>query len=386
MAGALPSSILYAESSFNQQKRSTKYDMKKLRIGFLGTAGIGRKNWKAILNSGNSIITAVASREVARSREYIADCQREHPFEPAPVALGSYDELLAAPFVDAVYLPVPTVLRKDLVIRAAQNGKHVLCEKPCAANVAELEAMLAACRRHSVQFLDGVMFMHSPRLARVREFLEDGQSVGPIRRIASAFTFYPGEDFFRTNIRADAALEPTGSLGDLGWYCIRFALWTLRWRLPDSVAGNMLSQSELLPGRASSATEFAATLFYAGGLTVDFYASFRAAKQQWVHVGGQNGWLRLPDFVHPSNGYEPSFEVNERIITVAGDAKCPPGADPSGFGHAAAQDTRMWRNFADQIFSGELNEEWPRWSLQTQKVLDACHESARQKTVLKLQP
>ncbi len=359
--------------------------MSKLRIGFLSTAGIGRKNWKAIRNAGNAVITAVASRDAARSRAFIADGQREHPFETAPVALGSYDELLASPDVDAVYLPVPTALRRDLVIRAAQNGKHVLCEKPCAANVAELAAMLAACRKHSVQFMDGVMFMHSPRLARVREILDDAQSVGPIRRIASAFTFHPGGDFFRNNIRADGALEPTGSLGDLGWYCIRFALWTLRWQLPGSVAGKILSQSEALPGRLPSPTEFAATLFYPDGVTMDFYASFRAAKQQWVHVGGQQGWLRVPDFVQPCNGYEPAFEVNEKCVTVAGGTPCPSGADPAEFGHVTAQETRMWRHFADQIFSGKLNEEWPRWSLQTQKVLDACHESARQNAEVRLQ-
>ena len=359
--------------------------MKQLRIGFLSTAGIGRKNWKAIRNSGNAVIAAVASRDAARSRGFIADCQREHPFEKAPVALGSYDELLASPDVDAVYVPVPTGLRRDLVIRAAQSGKHVLCEKPCAANVAELEAMLAACRKNSVQFMDGVMFMHSPRLARVREVLDDGQSVGPIRRIASAFAFYPGEDFFRTNIRADGALEPTGSLGDLGWYCIRFALWTMHWQLPGSVAGKILSRSVSLPGRVSSPTEFAATLFYPDGMTMEFYASFRAAKQQWVHVGGQQGWLRVPDFVQPFNGYEPAFEVNEKLVTVAGGSPCPAGADPAEFGHAAAQETRMWRNFADQIFSGTLNEQWPRWSLQTQKVLDACHESARQNAEVRLQ-
>lgn len=360
--------------------------MKKLRIGFLSTANIGRKNWKAIRNSGNCVITAVASRDKDKSRQFIADCQREHPFEKVPAALGSYDELLASPDVDAVYIPLPTGLRKEYVIRAAQNGKHVLCEKPCAPNATELEEMLAACRKHSVQFMDGVMFMHSPRLARVREFLDDEQNVGPIRRIASAFSFYAGEDFFRTNIRAHGALEPTGCLGDLGWYCIRFALWTLRWQLPESVVGKIHSHSGDLPGRPSSPTEFAATLFYPGGMTVEFYASFRAAKQQWVHVGGQNGWVRLPDFIHPFNSYEPSFEVNEKFIAVTNGTKCPPGADPAEFGHATAQDTRMWRNFSNQIASGRLNEEWPMWSLKTQKVLDACHESARQNATLKLAP
>ncbi len=358
--------------------------MKPLRIGYLSTAGIGRRNWKAILNSGNCVIAAVASRDGQRSRDYIRDCQAEHPFAQAPAALDSYEALLRAPDIDAVYIPLPTGIRKDYVLRAAAAGKHVVCEKPCGVTAAEVEEMQAACRRQSVQFMDGVMFMHHPRLASVREYLNDNQSVGPIRRIASAFSFYPGEEFFGRNIRANGALEPTGSLGDLGWYCIRFALWVFDWRLPESVSGRILNQSEPLPGRPGSPVEFAATLNYAGGVTVDFYASFMAASQQWVHVSGQKGWLRVPDFVHPFNSYEPAFEVNGKMISVSGGAPCPPGTDPGMQGHATAQDARMWRNFANQIFSGKLNEEWPRWSLQTQKVLDACFESAKGSQVVTL--
>ncbi len=358
--------------------------MNPLRIGFLSTAGIGKKNWKAILNSGNCVVSAVASRDVKKSRAFIRECQDENSFDIIPDALGSYEELIASPNVDAIYIPLPTGLRKEFVLRAAAAGKHILCEKPCATNIAELEAMLAACQKNSVQFLDGVMFMHNPRLPKVREILDDGKSVGPIRRIASAFSFYPGEEFFSTNIRANGALEPAGCLGDLGWYCIRIALWTLNWQLPESVSGKILSQSEDLPGRPSSPTEFSATLNYPGGVTVEFYSSFLAAKQQWVHVSGQKGWLRLPDFIHPFNGYEPTFEVNEKIVTVAGEVKCPPDGDPLAFGHPTAQDTRMWRNFANQIFSGNLNPDWPMWALQTQKILDACMKSARENRCVEL--
>jgi len=85
-----------------------------------------------------------------------------------PLAYGSYEELLDATDVDAIYIPIPTGVRKEWVIRAAQAGKHVLCEKPCAVTVADLEEMIDACRRHRVQFMDGVMFMHSRRLERVR--------------------------------------------------------------------------------------------------------------------------------------------------------------------------------------------------------------------------
>lgn len=359
--------------------------MKKLRIGFLSTAGIGRKNWKAVFHSGNCVVSAVASRDVQKSRKFIDECQREFAFAEMPRACGSYEELIASPDVDAVYVPLPTALRKEFVMRAAQNRKHVICEKPCAASVAELEEMLAACKKNSVQFMDGVMFMHSPRLAKVREVLDDGKSVGEIRRISSAFSFYPADkNFFTDNIRTDGALEPAGCFGDLGWYSIRFALWTLDWQLPHTVSGKILSQSSAANGRMASPTEFSGELFFDGGVSMEYYSSFLTGRQQWVHVSGQDGWLRVPDFVHPLNSYEPAFEVNEKFLIVAGDLKCPPGVDPLPQGHATAQDTRMFRNFADQVFSGKLNGDWPVWALQTQKVLDACHRSAIQGTSLKL--
>jgi predicted dehydrogenase len=352
--------------------------MKKLRIGFLSTAGIGKKNWKAIFHSGNCVVAAVASRELEKSRKFIDDCQREFAFTETPLAFGSYEELIASPDVDAVYIPLPTGLRKEFVLRAAAVGKHIICEKPCATSAAGLEEMLAACKKSSVQFMDGVMFMHSPRLARVREILDAGQSVGRIRRISSAFSFYSAdENFFKDNIRTDGALEPAGALGDLGWYCIRFALWTLNWQLPREVTGKILSQSSATGGRMPSPVEFSGELFFDGDVSVEFYSSFLTGRQQWVHVSGQNGWLRLPDFVHPLDGYEPSFEVNEKMVRCDSGAKCPPGADATLQGHSTAQDTRMFRNFADQIFSGKLNDDWPHWALQTQKVLDACLESAR---------
>jgi predicted dehydrogenase len=346
--------------------------MKKLRIGFLSTAGIGRKSWKSILHSGNAVVSAVASRDLQKSRKFIDDCQHEFAFAKKPRALGSYEELIASPDVDAVYVPLPTGLRKDFVVRAAQNGKHVLCEKPCAASNAELEEMLAACQKHSVQFLDGVMFMHSPRLPKIREALDDGKSLGQLQRLSSLFSFYFGDDFLQKNIRVDAALEPAGCLGDLGWYSIRFFLWTLNWQLPHTVTARILAQSA-----SGAPTEFSAELFFDGGISAGFYCSFLTGRKQTVSVGGRNGWLRMSDFVHPRNSYEPAFELNGTEVRADSDVKCPPGTDPAGFGHATAQDTRMWRNFANQIFSGQINDDWTMWARQTLKVLDACLTAGR---------
>jgi predicted dehydrogenase len=358
--------------------------MKKLRIGFLSTAGIARKNWKAIFSSGNAIVSAVASRDIKKSRKFIDECQLKFAFAKKPQALGSYDELLASPDVDAVYIPLPTGLRKEWVLRAAKAGKHVVCEKPCAVKAADLEKMISECAKNRVQFMDGVMFMHSPRLPEVRKFLDDGKSVGEIRRISSAFNFFGGGNFSHDNIRTDGKLEPAGCLGDLGWYCIRFTLWAMDWKLPRAVTGKILSQSAATGGRVSAPTEFSGELFFDGGVSAGFYCSFVAEFQQWAVVGGQKGYLRIADFVHVRRA--PAFEVNgtEVRVKVPGSANHLPSADPLEMGHATAQDTRMWRNFAKQIFSDRLNKDWPMWAAKTQKVLDACLESARKNRTVKL--
>ena len=181
--------------------------MKKIRFGFLSTANIGRKNWKAIHTSGNAVLTAVASRDVARSRKFIAGMQAEAAFAPTPVALGSYEELIASPDVDAVYLPLPTALRKEWVLRAAAAGKHVLCEKPCGINAADVQEMISACKKHRVQFMDGVMFMHNPRTAYLRKILDDGKSIGQIKRITSSFSFRMDPKTYGRDIRLNSQLD-----------------------------------------------------------------------------------------------------------------------------------------------------------------------------------
>jgi len=87
---------------------------------------------------------------------------------------GSYDELLADPGVDAVYVPLPTGVRKEWVIKAAAAGKHVLVEKPVGCTMADASEMVAACSAGGVLLMDGVMFMHHDRLATVRGLLDSG--------------------------------------------------------------------------------------------------------------------------------------------------------------------------------------------------------------------
>ena len=117
---------------------------KKVRWGFLSTAWIGMKNWQSVALSGNGEIVAVASRERAKAQAWIDECSEHVPFEEKPEAVEGYDVLLARDDIDAVYIPLPTGVRAEWVIKAARAGKHVVCEKPCGVDVAELEKILAA--------------------------------------------------------------------------------------------------------------------------------------------------------------------------------------------------------------------------------------------------
>ncbi len=354
----------------------------KLRWGFLSTALIGGKNWKAIHNSGNSTMVAVASREMTKSQRFIAACQAEAPFETVPKALGSYEELLTASDVDAIYIPLPTGIRKEWVIRAAEAGKHILCEKPCATSVADLREMIDACKRNKVQFMDGVMFMHSGRLDKMREVMENPEEFGQLKRINTSFTFCGDDEFFTQNIRADSLLEPHGCLGDLGWYCIRMALWAVKEQLPTRVTGRMLTSVPSKNGTAVVPTEFSGELFFEGGVSSGFHCSFVAHDEQSALISGTKGWLHLTDFVIPFFGNEVRFEVGN---TIYNRTVCDYNMEARrrqvilqeySNSHSSAQETNLFRKFANQVRSGKLNETWPEIALKTQQVLEACINSA----------
>jgi predicted dehydrogenase len=353
------------------------------RWGILGTATIARKNWKSIWNSGNGRLVAVASRDATRSAQYIAECQAQVPFDPAPRAMGSYEEMLASDDIDAVYIPLPTGVRKPWVIRAAEAGKHITCEKPCGNDAGEVAEMLGACEANNVQFMDGVMFMHSQRLAAIREALDDDRSVGGIRRITSQFTFNAPDDWIDSNIRTSSELERFGCLGDLGWYNIRFALWAMNYQMPERVSARTLTAKGRSDSPSAVPVEFSAEMFFPGGVSASFYCSFIGEHQQWVNVSGTKGYLYVDDFVLPFYGSEVAFEVSNAAFDLHGcefnmeeHMRRVAVAEYSS-GEPNAQETHLFRNFADLVLSGTPDPKWGKIALQTQQVVDACLQSAQ---------
>ncbi len=354
------------------------------RWGILSTAGIARKNWAAIRNSGNGKVIAVGSRNTDKSEQFIAECQLDTPFTETPQALGSYEAVLAHPEVDAVYVPLPTGVRKEWVIRAAEAGKHVMCEKPCAIHAGDLSEMIQACKANQVQFMDGVMYMHSQRMPLLRQVLDDGASVGKIKRIATQFSFCAPPEFLEGNIRLHSGLEPAGCLGDLGWYTIRFALWTMNYMMPERVSARLLSSVGRSDSPDAVPTEFSAELLFANGVSASFYNSFLTEHQQWANVSGDKGHLVVSDFVLPYVGNELGFTLSSPNFAVKGCEFAMEKHDRHfsvaeyANNHPNAQETRLFRAFAELVNQGTLNPHWPEIALKTQRVLDACLTSAQE--------
>lgn len=362
----------------------------KVHWGILGTADIARKNWLGILNSRNGVVAGVASRNPERARNFVEQCQTVAPMPHKPRAFVSYEELLAAKDIEAVYIPLPTGLRKEWVVRAARAGKHVVSEKPCAATLADLREMLELCAVHRVQFMDGVMFMHSVRLNRLQEMLDDRTNFGTLRRITSAFTFQAPPEFFHENIRAHPKLEPHGCVGDLGWYCIRLALWSMGWQMPRKVSGRILASAERPDSPTPVITEFSGELVFETGASAGFFCSFLAHNSQWALVSGTQGYLRLEDFVLPFSGHKTAFEIaNHQFLKSGCEFEMRPQIErvevaEASHGAHNAQESVLFRQFGDQIRSGQLNAYWPQFALKTQAVMHGCIAAAREAKTLGL--
>ncbi|XZE54131.1 Gfo/Idh/MocA family protein [Planctomycetaceae bacterium SH139] len=356
------------------------------RWGIMGTAAIAAKNWRAIALSGNGRVSAVASRDVAAAERFILRGQRITPQIEPPAAVGSYEALLERDDVDAVYIPLPTAMRHPWVIRAAEAGKHVLCEKPIAVNEQAAREMVDACAANGVQFMDGVMFMHSNRLPAMRASIDDAAKVGKLRRISSHFMFSGDDEFQTKNIRVIRQLEPYGCLGDLGWYNVRFTLWVMGFQLPQRVTGRIITE---LKGEGSDGPvpgEFSGELFFADGVSASFYCSFLTATQQWAVIGGDQGYVSMEDFVLPWMGSQLSWESCQHRFDTDDDRfyMCRQGQRQAvqeySNGAGGAQEVNMMRRFGELVLGGQPDSHWPNISLATQRVLDTLLQSAQQES------
>lgn len=184
-----------------------------LRWGFLGAARIATSYAKAITGSGAGSVLAVASRDLVRARTFAGQHGIARPY-------GDYHALLADPEIDAIYLALPNALHAPWSIRALEAGKHVLCEKPLAANAAEARAMATAAGRAGRVLMEALMFRRHPVNLKTIELLRTGR-IGQLVSMQALFHAPVGPD---DPIRFSLELAG-GSLRDLGSYALSFLRW-----------------------------------------------------------------------------------------------------------------------------------------------------------------
>jgi predicted dehydrogenase len=182
----------------------------KLRFGVLSTANIGLKKVIPAMQQGElTTVTAIASRDLAKAREAAAKLG-------IPTAYGSYEELLADPDIDAIYNPLPNQLHVPWTTKAAEAGKHVLCEKPLSMTVAEAKTLLDVRARTGVKICEAFMIRSAPQWLRVRQLLDEGR-IGEVRAVNAHFSYFNVD---AANIRNQ--IETGGGAAyDIGCYCIQ---------------------------------------------------------------------------------------------------------------------------------------------------------------------
>ncbi len=262
----------------------------------LGAADIAiRRVLPAIAASSLNEILGIASRDADRARSVAA-------VHGIPRSYGSYQDLLADPEVEAVYIPLPNALHAEWTIRAAEAGKHVLCEKPMALSAEECRAMVAACRRHNVLFVEGLMYRLHPQHAMVRRLIQSG-AIGTPRMMDASFCVRmsrpPSDIRFAPDLGGRA-------LFDLGVYAIdslRFILGSE----PARVSG----QVQLAERRVD--VDAVAALAMQDGTLATVSVSFEAAGSGTYRVLGSRGWIRV------QQAYAQRPDTLPRVIWDDGD-------------------------------------------------------------------
>ena len=186
-------------------------ESRPLRWGIVGTGGIANHMASMIKLAERAELAAVASRKIETAQQFA----NKHGISGA---FGSWSEMVSSNTVDAIYVATPTAIREEVCVMAAENGKHVLGEKPFA-NLPSLRRITSACRKNGVGFMDGTHFVDHPRTAKIKTTMRE--KIGWLWSIDSAFQFGPMEP---DNLRIDPKLEPYGAIGDASWYNMRAAV------------------------------------------------------------------------------------------------------------------------------------------------------------------
>lgn len=245
------------------------------RFGVLSTALIGREHLiPAIQRAGNAVVSGIASRTLSKARTLATRVG-------APLAFGSYQELLDSPDIDAVYIPLPTSQHLEWARKAVEAGKHVLVEKPLALRARDIAPLLKARDRHGVTVSEAFMVTYHPQWLKVRQLLAKG-AIGELRMVDAAFTYYNVDP---ANMRNVPELGG-GVIPDIAVYPIvtaRFATGEEPIRLQASV--------EYDPEFGTD--RYASVRIDFGRFEMTFYLSTQLAARQSIAFHGDKGFIEL---------------------------------------------------------------------------------------------
>jgi predicted dehydrogenase len=257
--------------------------MKPVVWGVLGVSGHFRLRLQLPLRDSPLIeLRAVASRSPEKARAAAAE------FGMA-AAYGSYEELLGDPRIEAVYIPLPNHLHAEWVIKAADAGKHVLCEKPFALNAAQAAEAVAHARAKGVLVMEAFMYKLHPQWRRVKDLLKVGE-IGSLVAVQTYFAFNNRDPNNIRNIQSAGG----GALYDIGSYAVSSARFILG-REPLRVQSLVQRDPEFKTDRLCSA------MLDFGGVRAVFTVSTQSHPHQRVDIVGSNGMitLHLPFNMHP---------------------------------------------------------------------------------------
>jgi predicted dehydrogenase len=274
---------------------------RKVRWGVLGYARIARESLiPAIQRSANSEFCAIASRDQAK----LSECRGR--FGEVKGYRG-YDELIKDPDIEAVYIPLPNSLHREWTVKAAEQGKHVLCEKPLGLSAAECRTMIAACESNRVILMEAFMYRYTHRVRAVLDVLRSGV-LGEVKFVGSTFRFLlanPASIKFKPELGG-------GSLYDVGCYPINItglvadtvAGAPSGGTRPESVAARFVRQGGV-------DVSFSGALNYASGLIASLNSGFNSHGRVYTEIIGTEGALEIPE----------TFFDNAGVLTVVSGDK-----------------------------------------------------------------
>ena len=279
-----------------------------LRWGLLSTANINSVIISALRatpsgESPRNLLSAVASRGEDRARAYAAEWNIE-------TAFGSYEAMLASPDIDVVYISLPNSLHAEWTIKALNAGKHVLCEKPLANTVEEVDAMVAAAKATGMVLAEAFMYRHHPQTLHVKALVDAG-AIGQIQIIRGAFSFPLADE---SNIRLNASLGG-GSIWDVGCYPISYARF-----LVGSEPSEVYGAAQI--GHSGVDDTFVGMLRWHRPNGRDTFAQFdssvRAPFRTHMEIVGTEGLITIPHPFKPGARAEilvgASFDALESVV------------------------------------------------------------------------